>query len=166
MMRYHIVEVLLTELSIFQWKGKGVGAPSAHYVMEDKWNYIMLYMYMNMEEVQPYFDLFNKTHWKQSGQPILKQLDSIRQHGVKGGPSFSKWFRLHYMQDANVSDDLWQLSLGLVKALEYGRYDINGYRFQMVKLEASRPLAAKTNSGVVTSDENTSGLAVDYYGIL
>jgi hypothetical protein len=53
-----------------------------------------------------------------------------------------------------------------VKALEYGRYDINGYRFQMVKLEASRPLAAKTNSGVVTSDENTSGLAVDYYGIL
>jgi hypothetical protein len=106
MMRYHIVEVLLTELSIFQWKGKGVGAPSAHYVMEDKWNYIMLYMYMNMEEVQPYFDLFNKTHWKQSGQPILKQLDSIRQHGVKGGPSFSKWFRLHYMQDANVSDDL------------------------------------------------------------
>jgi hypothetical protein len=28
-----------------------------------------------------------------------------------------------------VSDDLRQLSLGQVKALEYGRYDINGYRF-------------------------------------
>jgi hypothetical protein len=29
--RYHIVEeVSLSELSIFQWKGKGVGAPSAH----------------------------------------------------------------------------------------------------------------------------------------
>jgi hypothetical protein len=32
MTRYHIVEeVLLSELLIFQWKGKGVGAPSAHY---------------------------------------------------------------------------------------------------------------------------------------
>jgi hypothetical protein len=25
----------------------------------------------------------------------LKQLDSMRQHGVKGGPNFLKWFRLH-----------------------------------------------------------------------
>jgi hypothetical protein len=24
----------------------------------------------------------------------LKQLDSMRQHGVNGGPSFPKWFRL------------------------------------------------------------------------
>jgi hypothetical protein len=64
-MRYHIVEgVPLTELSIFQWKGKGVGAPSAHYVMDNEWNYIMLYMYMNMEEVQTYFDMFDKIYWK------------------------------------------------------------------------------------------------------
>jgi hypothetical protein len=36
-MRYRIVEeVPLSELSIFQWKGKGVGAPSAHYVTDDK----------------------------------------------------------------------------------------------------------------------------------
>jgi hypothetical protein len=49
---YHIVkEVSLSELSIFQWKGKGVGAPSAHYVTYDEWNYTMLYMYTNMEEV-------------------------------------------------------------------------------------------------------------------
>jgi hypothetical protein len=61
--RYHIVEeILLCELSIFQWKGKGVGAPSAHYVIDDEWNYTMLYMYTNMEEVQPY--LFHKTYWK------------------------------------------------------------------------------------------------------
>jgi hypothetical protein len=47
--RYHIVEeVLLSKLSIFQWKGKGVGAPSAHYVMDDEWNYTMLYMYTNI----------------------------------------------------------------------------------------------------------------------
>jgi hypothetical protein len=94
--RYHIVEeVPLSELSIFQWKGKGVGAPSAHYVMNDEWNYTMLYMYTNMEEVQLYFKMFGKTYWKQSGQPTLKQLDSMRQHGVKGGPSFPKWFCLH-----------------------------------------------------------------------
>jgi hypothetical protein len=41
-----------------------------------------------------------------------------------------------------VFDDLRQLSLGQVKALEYGCYDINGYHFQTAKLEASRPLAA------------------------
>jgi hypothetical protein len=51
-MRYHIVEeVPLSELSIFQWKGKSVVAPSAHYVTDDEWNYTMLYMYTNMEEV-------------------------------------------------------------------------------------------------------------------
>jgi hypothetical protein len=69
---YHIVEeVPLSELSIFQWKGKCVGASSAHYVMDDEWNYTMLYMYMNMEQVQLYFKLFDKTYWKQSGQPTL-----------------------------------------------------------------------------------------------
>jgi hypothetical protein len=63
--RYHIVEeVPLSELSIFQWKGKGVGAPRAHYVADDKWNYTILYMYTNMEEVEPYFDMFDKTYWK------------------------------------------------------------------------------------------------------
>jgi hypothetical protein len=36
MTRYHIVVVLLSELSIFQWKEKGVGAPSAHYVIDDE----------------------------------------------------------------------------------------------------------------------------------
>jgi hypothetical protein len=48
-----------------------------------------------MEEVQPYFGMFDKTYWKRSGQPTLKQLDYMHQHGVKGGPSFLKWFRLH-----------------------------------------------------------------------
>jgi hypothetical protein len=58
--RYHIVkEVPLSELSIFQSKGKGVGAPGAHYVTDDEWNYTMLYMYMNVEEVQPYFELID-----------------------------------------------------------------------------------------------------------
>jgi hypothetical protein len=53
-----------------------------------------------------------------------------------------------------------------VKALEYGRYDINGYHFRMVKLEASHPLASTANSGVVANGEDASGLAADYYGVL
>jgi hypothetical protein len=55
----------------------------------------MLYIYMNMEEVQPYYEIFDKIYWKQSEQPTLKQLDFMRQHRVKGGPSFLKWFRLY-----------------------------------------------------------------------
>jgi hypothetical protein len=55
----------------------------------------MLYMYMNMKEVQPYFNMFDKIYWKQSRQPTMKQLDSMHMHGVKGGLSFSKWFLLH-----------------------------------------------------------------------
>jgi hypothetical protein len=66
------------------------------------------------------------------------------------------------MHDANVSDDLRQLLLGQVKALEYGRYDINGHHFWMTKLEASCPLAATINSGVVANGEDVSGLAADY----
>jgi hypothetical protein len=95
-MRYHMVEeVPLSELLIFQWKGKGGGTPSAPYVTDDEWNYTKLYMYTNMEEVQPYFDMCNKIYWKHSGQSTLKQLDSMHQHGVHGGPSFPKWFHLH-----------------------------------------------------------------------
>jgi hypothetical protein len=70
------------------------------------------------------------------------------------------------MQDVNLSDDLRQLSLGQVKALEYGRYDINGYRFRTVKLEASHPLAAIINNRVVENDKDASGLAADYYSVL
>jgi hypothetical protein len=53
-----------------------------------------------------------------------------------------------------------------LKALEYSRYDINGCYFWMVKLEASRPLAATCNSGVVTSGEDASGVTTDYYSVL
>jgi hypothetical protein len=70
------------------------------------------------------------------------------------------------MQDFNVSNDLRQLSLGQVKALKYNHYDINGYRFRTVKLEASRPLAATTNSELVTSGEDSIGHVTNYYSIL
>jgi hypothetical protein len=70
------------------------------------------------------------------------------------------------MQDVNVSNDLRQLSLGQVKALEYSCYDINRYHFWTAKLEASRPLAATTNSGLVTSGEDATDHVTDYYDIL
>jgi hypothetical protein len=50
--------------------------------------------------------------------------------------------------------------------LEYSHYDINGYYFWTVKLEASHPLAATTNSGVVTSGEDATDHVIDYCGIL
>jgi hypothetical protein len=35
-----------------------------------------------------------------------------------------------------------------------------------MKLEASNPLATTSNSEVVTSDEDASGVAADYFGVL
>jgi hypothetical protein len=61
--RYHVVrDVPLSELTIFQWKGTGVGAPSAHYVTDKEWNYSMLYLYMNMVHIKTYFEMFDKTY--------------------------------------------------------------------------------------------------------
>jgi hypothetical protein len=50
--------------------------------------------------------------------------------------------------------------------LKYSRYDINGYRFWTVKLEANRPLAATTNNILVTSSEDATGHVTDYYDII
>jgi hypothetical protein len=52
------------------------------------------------------------------------------------------------------------------KTLEYSRYDINEYSFRTAKLEASCPLAATTNSGLVTSGEDAIGHVTNYYNIL
>jgi hypothetical protein len=93
---YHVVrDIPLSGLSIFQWKGKDGGVPSAHYVTNKEWNYSMLYMYMNLEEVQPYFEKFDKTYWTSHEKPTLKQLDHMREHGLRGGPNLLKWFHQH-----------------------------------------------------------------------
>jgi hypothetical protein len=55
----------------------------------------MLYMYMNMEEVETYFKKFDKTYWTSHEQPTLKQLNQMCEHELKGGLSFPKWFRQH-----------------------------------------------------------------------
>jgi hypothetical protein len=89
--RYQVVrDVLSSELSNFQCKGKCVGAPSAYYITGKEWNYSMLYMYTNMVEVGPYFKKFDKTHWTSHNKPTLKQLDHLCEHGLKGGPSSLK----------------------------------------------------------------------------
>jgi hypothetical protein len=83
-LRYHIEEVvLLSELKIFQSNGKGVGATHGHFITNEEWNYTMLYMYMNMEELIPYFEKFDKIYWKGSEQTMFKQLDHLREHGIK-----------------------------------------------------------------------------------
>jgi hypothetical protein len=89
---YELYKVPLSKLPICKWKDKCVEAPSAHYVTNKEWNYFMLYMYTNMEEVEPYFEKFDKTYLTPREQPTLKQLSYICEHGLKGGPSFLKWF--------------------------------------------------------------------------
>jgi hypothetical protein len=62
-MLYHVVrDIVLSELSIFQWKGTGVGATSAHYITDKEWNYSMLYLYTNMVEAEPYFEKFDEIY--------------------------------------------------------------------------------------------------------
>jgi hypothetical protein len=94
--RYHIVkDVPFSELLFFQLNGTGGGATSAHYVTDEEWNYSMLYLYTNKVEVEPYFEKFDKIYWTSRVQPTMKQLDHMREHGLKDGPSFPKWFQQH-----------------------------------------------------------------------
>ena len=66
----------------------------------------------------------------------------------------------------NIHPDLRQLAYGSVTAKIYGRYDVNGFRFRSTIFEASRPLAATTNSGVVTRAVDVQGHETKYYGII
>jgi hypothetical protein len=66
----------------------------------------------------------------------------------------------------NVHTELCQLSYGNVIAKGYGRYDVNGFRFCSTIFEASRPLAATTNTGVVTRVVDAEGHESKYYGII
>jgi hypothetical protein len=62
-MWFHAVrDVPLSELSIFQWKGAGVGTTSAHYVTDKEWNNSVLYLYTNMVEVEQSFEKFEKRY--------------------------------------------------------------------------------------------------------
>jgi hypothetical protein len=57
-------------------------------------------------------------------------------------------------------------SLQIGKVRGYGRYDVIGFRFRSIAFEALRPLAATTNSGVVTRAIDGEGHETNYYGII
>src|SRR6266540_5081946 len=69
-------------------------------------------------------------------------------------------------KDADIHDDLRQLSYGRVTVRSYGRYDVNGFRFRSAPFEAARPRAATVNSGVVTRAVDAQGREINYYGII
>jgi hypothetical protein len=66
---------------------------------------------------------------------------------------------------ADVHHDLWQLAYGLIKVISYGHYDVKGLRVRSIAFEALCPLAATTNSGVVTRAIDAEGRETNYYGI-
>jgi hypothetical protein len=66
----------------------------------------------------------------------------------------------------NVHADLRQLSYGSIVIKSYGQYGINGFRFRSTIFEASRPLAATTNTGVVTRAVDADGHESKYYGVI
>jgi hypothetical protein len=67
---------------------------------------------------------------------------------------------------SNVHVDLRQLSYGSIVAKSYSRYDVNGFRFCSTIFEASRPLAATTNIGVVTRAVDADGHESKYYRVI
>jgi hypothetical protein len=54
----------------------------------------------------------------------------------------------------------------LVQVKSDGRYDVNGFRFRSTAFEALRPLAATTNSGVLTRAIDAERCETNYYGII
>jgi hypothetical protein len=66
----------------------------------------------------------------------------------------------------NVHADQQQLLYGSIVAKSYGRYDVNGFHFRSTIFEASRPLAATTNTGVVTRAIDADNHESKYYGVI
>ena len=90
----------------------------------------------------------------------------MRRDGIHGGPNFITWFRQHAIQAAHIHLDLRQLSYGSVIVRSYGRYNVNGYHFRSAKFEASRPLMATCNTGVVTRAVDANECTISYYEII
>jgi hypothetical protein len=57
--RYHIAEEApMTDLSAFQWDNKGVGSYTSHLVGMKERNKTLLFLYINMAELDSYFKIF------------------------------------------------------------------------------------------------------------
>jgi hypothetical protein len=70
------------------------------------------------------------------------------------------------MLAGNVHTDLCQLSYRSVTTKSYGRYDVNRFHFRSTVFEASHPLAATTNTRVVTRTVDAQEHESKYYGII
>jgi hypothetical protein len=66
----------------------------------------------------------------------------------------------------NVHVDLHQLSYGSIVAKSYDRYNVNGFLFCSTIFEASHPLVATTNTGVVMRIVEAEEHESKYYGII
>jgi hypothetical protein len=125
-------------------------------------------------------------------QPTTKQLDKLCREGIHGGHNFLTWFREHVnphltsyfsvtyimfnhltyligsqcVLAGNVHVDLRQLSYGSITMKSYGRYDVNGFHFRSTMFESSAPLAATTNTRLVTRVVDAQGHETKYYGII
>jgi hypothetical protein len=136
--------------------------------------------------------MFDSKYLTSSWQPTTKQFDKLRREGIHGGPNFLTWFREHVnphltsylsmtyimfnhltylvgshcMQADNVHMDMCHLSYGSITIKSYSWYDIKGFHFCLTIFEASCPLAATTNTRVITRVIDAQGHETKYYGII
>jgi hypothetical protein len=66
----------------------------------------------------------------------------------------------------NVYADIRQLSYGSIVTKSYGWYDVNEFCFRSTIFEASRPLAATTNTCVVTRAVDADDHESKYYMVI
>jgi hypothetical protein len=99
---YHIVEEApMTDLSAFQWDGKGVGSYTSHLVGMKERNKTLLFLYINMPKLDSYFKIFDSIY-KADQQLTQKKLDDLRLKGLHGGPSFVQWFHEHVISSMSI----------------------------------------------------------------
>jgi hypothetical protein len=132
--------------------------------------------------------MFDSKYLTSDRQPTTKQLDKLCREEIHGGPNFLTWFRDHInphlpvtcimhnhltyligsqcVLTGNVDADMRQFSFESVTTKSYGWYDVNMFRFHSTIFEASRPLAATTNIGVVTRVIDAHGHEIKHYGII
>jgi hypothetical protein len=76
------------------------------------------------------------------------------------------WFLDYVDRNDNIHPDLRQLSLRAVTVRSYGQYDFNGFYFRSTRFQDAHPLAATTNSRVVTRADDDEGKVTNYYGVI
>jgi hypothetical protein len=102
MTQYHITEEApITDLSAFQWDGKGVGSYTSHLVGMKEHNKTLLFLYINMPELDSYFNIFDNIY-KANQQLTQKELDDQCLKGLHDGPSFVQWFHEHVISSMSI----------------------------------------------------------------